>query len=92
MVDYSHSNLIKERAKALRKFKKYKDEDSLIIYKISRSKVRREIKAEKQKSWIKFITTINSETSDKTIWQNIKKLTAGTNSIDSISAIAKNKR
>ncbi|XP_044742363.1 probable serine/threonine-protein kinase DDB_G0278901 [Chrysoperla carnea] len=54
------------------------------------AKVRKEIKTEKQKSWNKFISSINSTTPDKIIWQNLRKLTTGINDTEKITAIETN--
>jgi len=91
---------ILERRKALSKLKHTISAEHLNEYKIVRAKARRTIKNVRRQSWQRFVSSINSRTSIKKVWNMINKiagkkspieihhLKSGDNEITSLSEIA----
>ena len=65
---------IKERNRALEKFKREPTEGNLNAYRIARAKVRRDIRHSKKTSWRNYVSKMNSQTSVKSVWNRIRKI------------------
>lgn len=65
---------IKERKKALRTYRNNRTIEHFIIFKKMRAKARNLIRSKRKESWDKFISNINSNTTDTEIWNNLRKL------------------
>ena len=79
--DNDCKNVIKERAAADRRCKKYNRSDqTLWRAQLIRAKCRRVIKRKKRASWRQFVSSINSNTPVKKVWNKIRKITGKNNS------------
>lgn len=67
-------NVINKRKNALRKFNKTPTKANLLNTQITRAKARRTIKNAKRTSWQKYVSTINSNTSMKRVWNMVAKI------------------
>jgi len=67
---------IKKRKKTLRKIKSCPTSENIDRYKIIRANTRKTIKSTQRQSWQNFVSSINSRTSLKKVWNMINK-TAG---------------
>ena len=65
---------IKERNRALERFKREPTEGNLNAYRIARAKARRDIRHSKKISWRNYVSKINSQTSVKSVWNRIRKI------------------
>ena len=65
---------IKERKKALRKVKSSPTSENIQKYKVIRGQARRTIKTARRQSWQNFVSSINSRTSIKRVWNMINKI------------------
>ena len=65
---------IKERNRALERFKREPTEGNLNAYRIARAKDRRDIRHSKKISWRNYVSKINSQTSVKSVWNRICKI------------------
>ena len=71
---------IKQRKKALNKFKKYPTKDNLNNVRVFRARARRTIKKSKRKSWRSYVSKINHKTPIKKVWDMIRKIAGKTKS------------
>ena len=71
---------IKQRKKALNKFKKYPTKDNLNNVRVFRARARRTIKKSKRKSWRSYVSKINHKTPIKKVWDMIRKISGKTKS------------
>ena len=62
---------IKERNRALERFKREPPEGNLDAYRIARAKARRDIRHSKKTSWRNYVSKMNSQTS---VWNRIRKI------------------
>jgi len=62
------------RKKAWRKVKSNPTDDNIQRYKIIRAKTRRAIKTARRQSWHRFVSSINSRTSLKKLWNIVNKI------------------
>ena len=65
---------IKERNRALQRFKREPTEGNLNAYRIARAKARRDIRYSKKTSWRKYVSKMNSQTSVKSVRNRIRKI------------------
>ena len=65
---------IKQRREALKRFNTRPTPENLNKYRIARAKTRRTIKECKRASWKKFVSSINSRSSMKQVWDTIRKI------------------
>ena len=65
---------IKERNRALERFKLEPTEGNLNTYRIARAKARRDIRHSKKTSWRNYVSKMNSQTSVKSVWNRIRKI------------------
>ena len=65
---------IKERNRALERFKLEPTEGNLNTYHIARAKARRDIRHSKKTSWRNYVSKMNSQTSVKSVWNRIRKI------------------
>ena len=65
---------IKERNRALERFKLEPTEGNLNAYRIARAKARRDIRHSKKTSWRNYVSKMNSQTSVKSVWNRISKI------------------
>ena len=65
---------IKERNRALERFKREPTEGNLNAYRIARAKARRDIRHSKKTSWRNYVSKMNSQTSVKSVWNRIRKI------------------
>jgi len=65
---------IRLRRKALKKFNNHPTPENLNIYRIVRAKARRTIKESKRASWKKYVSSLNSRSSVKKVWDTIRKI------------------
>ena len=65
---------IKERNRALERFKREPTEGNLNAYRIARAKARRDIRQTKKTSWRNYVSKMNSQTSVKSVWNRICKI------------------
>ena len=65
---------IKERNRALERFKREPTEGILNAYRIARAKARRDIRHSKKTSWRNYVSKMNSQTSVKSVWNRIRKI------------------
>ena len=65
---------IKERNRALERFKREPTESNLNAYRIARAKARRHIRHSKKTSWRNYVSKMNSQTSVKSVWNRICKI------------------
>ena len=65
---------IKERKRALERFKCEPTEGNLNAYRIARAKVRRDIRHSKKTSWRNYVSKMNSQTSVKSVRNRIRKI------------------
>ena len=73
---------IKQRKKALNKFKRYPTKDDLNIVKVFRAKACRTIKLSKRKSWRSCVSKKNHKTLIKKVWDMIRKKSGKTKSLN----------
>ena len=64
---------IKERNRALERFKREPTEGNLNAYHIARAKARRDIRHSKKTSLRNYVSKMNSQTSVKSVWNRIRK-------------------
>jgi len=62
------------RKKALQKVKCCPTDDNIQRYKIIRAKTRKTIKTARRQSWQRFVSSINSRTSLKKVWNIVNKV------------------
>ena len=65
---------VKERKKALKKFKKQPTQYNLQLYRIKRAKARQVIRINKKKSWKEYVSKLNNRTPMKKCWDMIRKI------------------
>ena len=65
---------IKQRKGALRQFNNRPTHDNLDNYRIFHARARRTIKESKKKSWKQYVSTLNSRTSIKKVWDMVRKI------------------
>ena len=65
---------IKERNRALERFKREPTEGNLNAYRIARAKARRNILHSKKTSWRNYVSKMNSQTLVKYVWNRIRKI------------------
>ena len=65
---------IKERNRALERFKREPTEGNLNAYRIARAKARRDIRHSKKTFWRNYVSKMNSQTSVKSVWNRIRKI------------------
>ena len=65
---------IKERNRALERFKREPTEGNLNAYRIARANARRDIRHSKKTSWRNYVSNMNSQTSVKSVWNRIRKI------------------
>ena len=65
---------IKERNRALERFKPEPTEGNLNAYRIARAKARRDIRHSIKTSWRNYVSKMNSQTSVKSVWNRIRKI------------------
>ena len=65
---------IKERNRALERFKREPSEGNLNAYCIARVKARRDIRFNKKTFWRNYVSKMNSQTSVKCFWNRIRKI------------------
>jgi len=65
---------IRQRREALKKFNNRPTPENLNKYRVLRAKARRTIKECKRASWKKYISTLNSRSSIKNVWDTIRKI------------------
>ena len=82
---------IKERNRALERFKREPTEGNLNAYRIARAKARRDIRLGKKTSWRNYISKLNSQASVKSVWNRIRKI-KGKESTNSIHHLSVNDR
>jgi len=58
----------------LQKVKSSPTDDNIQHYKIIRAKTRRTMKTAKRQSWQRFVSSINSRTSLKRVWNTVNKI------------------
>ena len=62
---------IKERNRALERFKREPTEGNLNAYRAARAKARRDVRLSKKTSWRNYISKLNSQASVKSVWDRI---------------------
>ena len=67
-------DVIKERNRALERFKREPTEGNLNSYRIVRAKARRDIRHSTKTSWKNYVSKMNSQTSVKSVWNRIRKI------------------
>ena len=79
---------IKERNRALERFKREPTEGNLNAYRIARAKARRDVRLSKKTSWRNYVSKLNSQASVKSVWNRIRKIKIkeSSNSIHHLSA------
>ena len=82
---------IKERNRALERFKREPSEGNLNAYRIAKAKARRDVWLSKKTSWRNYISKLNSQASVKSVWNRIRK-TKGKESSNSIHHLSVNDR
>ena len=82
---------IKERNRALERFKREPTEGNLNAYRIARAKARRDVRFSKKTSWRNYVSKLNSQTSVKSVWNRIRKI-KGKESSNSIHHLSANDR
>ena len=65
---------IKERNRALERFKREPTDGNLNACRIARAKARRDIRHSKKTSWRNYVSKMNSQTSVKSVWNRIRKI------------------
>ena len=65
---------LKQRRKALHKFKKYPTTVNLNICKVWRAKARRIIKSCKRRSWHEYVSRLNTRTPTKKVWDMVRRI------------------
>ena len=68
------TNAIKDRNRALERFKREPTEGNLKAYRIARAKTRRNIRHSKKTSWRHYVSMMNSQTSVKSVWNRIRRI------------------
>lgn len=76
---------IKDAKRAFNKFKKHKTLENLIAYKKYRAVARTTIRQNKKQSWINFLTSLNSSTPSKIVWNKIKAIQGSLRYSDTIN-------
>ena len=78
---------IKERNRALERFKREPTEGNLNAYRVVRAKALRDVRLSKKTSWRNYISKLNSQASVKSVWNRIRKIKGkeSSNSIDHFS-------
>lgn len=71
--------LIKERRKLLKNFKRNMNSENLAKFLRVKSKVRKEIRESRRKSWMEFCESINLRTSSSDVYRKIKSLNGVSN-------------
>ena len=82
---------IKERNRALERFKREPTEGNLNAYHIARAKARRDVRLSKKTSWRNYVSKLNSQASVKSVWNRIRKI-KGKESSNSIQHLSANNR
>ena len=79
---------IKERNRALERFKGEPTEGNLNAYRVARAKARRDVRLSKKTSWRNYVSKLNSQASVKSVWNRIRKIKEkeSSNSIHQLSA------
>ena len=65
---------IKERNKALERFKREPTEGKLNDYRVARAKACRDVRLSKKTSWSNYISKLNSQASVESVWNRIRKI------------------
>ena len=82
---------IKERNRALERFKREPTKGNLNAYRIARAKARRDVRLSKKTSWRNYVSKLNSQASVKSVWNRIRKI-KGKESSNSIHHLSANDR
>ena len=82
---------IKERNRALERFKLEPTEGNLNAYRVARAKARKYVRLSKKTSWRNYISKLNSQASVKSVWNRIRKI-KGKESTNSIRHLSVNDR
>ena len=82
---------IKERNRALERFKREPTEGNLNAYRVARDRARRDVRLSKKTSWRNYISKLNSQASVKSVWNRIQKI-KGKESTNSIHHLSVNDR
>ena len=82
---------IKERNRAIERFKREPTEGNLNAYRIARAKARRDIRQSTKMSWRYYVSKMNSQTSFKSIWNRISKI-KGRNTSNTVHHLSINDR
>ena len=67
-------NAVKDRNRAIERFKREPTEGNLNTYRIDRAKAGRDIRHSKKTSWRNYVSKMNSQTSVKSVWNRIRKI------------------
>jgi len=67
-------NAIRDRHRSLRKFKRSPTTDNLILYKRQRAQTRYVLKTARKNSWKKYVSSLNSHTSMKSVWKTLRSM------------------
>ena len=67
-------NAIREKKKALNRFKRSPTQENMITFKRIRSKCRRTILSSKRTSWENYVSGLTSQTPDSEIWRKIRAI------------------
>ena len=65
---------IKERNRALERFKREPTKGNLNAYHIAKAKASRDVRLSKKTSWKNYISKLNSQASVKSVWNRIRKI------------------
>ena len=68
------ASAIRNRKRALNRFKRYPTEENLIEYKRARALARRTILASKRNSWQTYVSSINTSTKASDVWTKIRNI------------------
>ena len=90
---FSHicKDAIKERNRALERFKREPTEGNMNVYRIAKAKASRDVRLSKATSWRNYISKLNSQASVKSVWNRIRKI-KGKESSNSIHDLSVNDR
>ena len=82
---------IKERNRAIKRYKREPTEGNLNAYRIARAKARRDVRLSKKTSWRNYISKLNSQALVKSVWNRTRKIN-GKQSSNSIYHLSLNDR
>ena len=69
------NNIVKERKSAFKESRDVPSPENIRKYQIIRAKCRRVIKRKKRSSWRQYVSSVNSQTPIKKVWERIRKIT-----------------